>query len=108
MKKSNPKTLAKFAIALLLLLCLLDMPYGYYQFMRIAVCGLFIYLTFYLYEEKQILPAIACIAPIIIFQPISKLAFHKQEWQTIDLWLAIALIIWGCLDLFKRVVKRAT
>lgn len=94
-------TVIKTAIAILLLIALAKMSYGYYQLMRIAVCGLFIWLA-YLYLQKQVISAvIGCIVLAVLFNPIIKLAIHKKEWQTIDFWLAILLIIWIITDLYK-------
>lgn len=96
----TPK-IVKLSIATLLLLCLLKMPYAYYQFMRIAVCTLFFWLAYIYYQEKQIIYIIASGTCIILFNPVIKLVIHKHEWQIIDLWLAIVLIVWAGTDLFK-------
>jgi hypothetical protein len=94
----------KAIIAILLLLCLLKMPYGYYQLMRIAVTALFSWLAYNEWSKNRKLLAFVCAIMVILFQPFQKLAFHKQEWQLIDVCVAIALIIWIVIDtiLFVR------
>ncbi|TYB76806.1 hypothetical protein ES677_09740 [Bizionia gelidisalsuginis] len=42
----NSKTILKIALALLLFLCLLDMPYGFYQFVRFVALIGFGFLAF--------------------------------------------------------------
>ena len=97
----HQKIIIKALIAILLLVCMLDMPYAYYQFMRIAVCGLFTWLAYILYHENYTILAVTCIAPVIVFNPIIKLAIHKQEWQGIDASLAAILIVWIGFDLYN-------
>jgi hypothetical protein len=91
----------KLALIAFLLGALLKMPYGYYQLMRISVCVLFIWLAYIYYQKELMFVAIACGISVILFNPIIKLAIHKKEWQAIDLWFAIALIIWMIIDLIQ-------
>ncbi|MEN9993778.1 MAG: hypothetical protein RL762_435 [Bacteroidota bacterium] len=36
-----------FILAILLFLCLADMPYGYYQFVRLAAAAFFVYAAYH-------------------------------------------------------------
>ena len=90
--------ISKIIIIMLLVGCLFKMPYGYYQFMRIAVCGLFIWLAYLEYKHKIILTVILCCLSAILFNPIAKLSFHKKDWQTIDKGYIIVLAIWLIVD----------
>ena len=40
------KALLKLAVAILLLVCLADLPYGFYEIVRFAACAAFAYPTF--------------------------------------------------------------
>lgn len=44
--------LVKIALAVLLFLCLADMPYGYYEFVRVAAMIGFSLLAFWSYEKR--------------------------------------------------------
>ena len=40
------KPIVKLIVAVLLLLCLADMPYGFYELVRFAAAGAFVYLSY--------------------------------------------------------------
>ena len=46
-------SIIKIILALLLLLCLADMPYGYYQFVRFASMAVFVFLAYTANEEGK-------------------------------------------------------
>ena len=70
--KPTTENIVKAALAILLLICLIQMPYGYYQLIRfIAVVG-FAILAWYAYERKNILLVIVFVALALLFQPLQK------------------------------------
>jgi hypothetical protein len=91
--------ISKIIIITLLVGCLFKMPYGYYQFMRIAVCGLFILLAYMEYKKGVIITAVLCGLSVVLFNPIAKFYFNKRQWQSIDKGFVIALMIWIIIDL---------
>lgn len=90
--------ISKIIIIMLLVGCLFKMPYGYYQFMRIAVCGLFIWLAYIEYKKGIIITAVLSLLSAVLFNPIVKVYFHKKDWQTIDKGFVIVLTIWIIID----------
>jgi hypothetical protein len=90
--------ISKIIIITLLVGCLFKMPYGYYQFMRIAVCGLFIFLAFIEYKKGVIITAVLSGLSAILFNPIAKVYFHKKQWQSIDKSFVIVLMLWITID----------
>lgn len=87
----NPTTL-KLPLAILLFLCLLDMPYGYYQFVRVVATIAFVYLAFTAFEQKNQQELIIFIVLAILFQPLEKFAFGRVLWNIIDVAVGIYLI----------------
>ena len=83
----------------MLLVCLLKMPYGYFQFVRIAGAIGFGWLCYKEYEENRYITGLLCGACAILLQPILKIHFSRQLWNSIDVVIAIALIIWVIIDL---------
>ena len=49
----NMKPVVKLVIAVLLLLCLVDMPYGFYQLVRFAATAAFAYLAYDSFKSKE-------------------------------------------------------
>jgi uncharacterized protein YacL len=47
------KPILKLAIAVLLLLCLADMPYGFYQLVRFVSAFAFAYLSYDYFKSKK-------------------------------------------------------
>lgn len=85
------QTILKLLLALLLLLCLADMPYGYYQFVRFVACIAFGYFAFG-EQKKQTKWALFYIAMAILFQPFIKISLGRVLWNVVDVIVAIVLI----------------
>ncbi len=88
----------KILIALFLIGCLFNVPYGYFQFVRIASCIGFAYLAYKEFEEDKTITGILCIGCAILFNPIFKIYFKRELWNDIDLVIAIALGVWIIAD----------
>lgn len=96
--KQNNIIWIKISLTILLLLCLLDMPYWYYQLVRIFGTIGFAYLAYIDYKNKvKFTPYIFGIAAILI-NPIAKISFGREMWNVIDIVLAGILIV----SFFKR------
>ena len=65
--------LIKVGLALLFFLCLLDMPYGYYQLVRFLALVGFAFLAFQAYQEENTTATFIYIALALLFQPIYKI-----------------------------------
>ena len=86
-------SIIKVALAILLLLCLLDMPYGYYQLIRfIAMVG-FAYLAYSTKEQNNKNEAFIYIAIALLFQPFFKIALERTMWNIVDVIVSIGLVI---------------
>ncbi len=83
----------KFTIAILLFLCLADMPYGYYQFVRLIAMLAFAYLAFQSSKEQKHNEMFIFIGLAILFQPLIKISLGRILWNVVDVIVGIALII---------------
>jgi len=82
----------KICLAALMFLCLLEMPYGFYQLVRfIALVGFGI-LAFRANEENNKTELIIYGALALLFQPFIKIALGREIWNIIDLIVGIGLI----------------
>ena len=83
----------KIGLAILLFLCLLDMPYGFYQLVRfIGLIG-FGYLAFKAYQNEQTSEAIIYMVLALLFQPLFKIALGRILWNIIDVIVGIGLLV---------------
>lgn len=91
MKLSVP-TIIKSGLILLLVLCLFDMPYGFYEFVRFTAFAGFGYLAYKEYEKGSKDIIILYIILSILFQPFIKLALGRVMWNIIDVAVSLFLI----------------
>jgi multisubunit Na+/H+ antiporter MnhB subunit len=91
----------KIGLAIVLFLCLFNMPYGYYQFVRFISMFGFVYLAYTYNEVNKKNEAIVYIGLAILFQPFIKIALGRTIWNVVDFLVGISLI----LSLFQRKTK---
>lgn len=88
----NQKNIIKFTLIVALVLCLVDMPYWYYQLIRIFGTIGFAYLAYIDYKIRiKYTPQIFIVAAILL-NPIIKISFDRVAWQVVDILLAIILL----------------
>ena len=87
----------KIALSILFFLCLLEMPYGFYQFVRISGLIGFVILTYQANEKGNKIAMILYCGLALLFQPFFKIALGRQIWNIVDVIVGIGLI----LSLFK-------
>jgi hypothetical protein len=83
----------KIVLAVLFFLCLLDMPYGFYQLVRfIALIG-FSVLAYQSFENENKNLTIVYIGLAILFQPLIKISLGREIWNIVDVIVGIGLIV---------------
>ncbi|WP_313599714.1 DUF6804 family protein [Epilithonimonas vandammei] len=83
----------KIVLSILFFICLLDMPYGYYQLVRfIALIGFGILAYQANQEQNQTLLVIYC-ALALLFQPFFKIALGRELWNIVDVIVGMGLLI---------------
>lgn len=85
--------ITKIILAVLLFLCLLDMPYGYYQLVRFVSMLVFVFLGFKEYEKENQNIAYLYFGLAILFQPFLKIALGRELWNLVDVAVGIWLMI---------------
>lgn len=85
----------------MLILCLIEMPYGYYTLTRFVAMVIFGCLA-YTYRTDRTLCVIFA-ASAILFQPFVKIALGRTIWNIIDVIEAV-LLLWCWKKYFKTIV----
>jgi len=83
----------KILLSLLLFVCLINMPFGYYQlvrFLAMVVFGILAYLAFKQNRESEM---IVYIVLAVLFQPLFKIALGRELWNVVDILVGIGLIV---------------
>lgn len=86
----------KIFLAILFFVCLLDMPYGYYQFVRFAGFVGFVILAYQANQKGRQTETIVYGLLALFFQPFFKIALGRQIWNIIDVIVGTGLVfsIW--------------
>ena len=83
----------KVSLALLFFLCLLDMPYGYFQLVRFLALAGFGFLAYKANEEDKSEQVFIYIALALLFQPFYKIALGREIWNIVDVVVGVMLLI---------------
>lgn len=86
------QNIIKLGLAILFFICLLDMPYGYFQIVRISALIGFSLLAYYANINENKTEMIIYIGLAILFQPIIKIAFGRTMWNIVDVIVGLWLI----------------
>lgn len=80
-------------LAIVLLLCLAPMPYGYFILVRfIAMVG-FGYMAFQYFKQRKEALSWSFVTLALLFQPFAKVGLGRTVWNIVDVVVAIGLII---------------
>jgi hypothetical protein len=105
-KMKNSATFIKIALAILLFLCLLDMPYGFYRFVRFVALMGFGVLAYNAKEENKNTEMIIYGGLALLFQPLFKIALGREIWNIVDVVAGIGLIASLIMNRTKAKAKR--
>ena len=83
----------KIALAVLFFLCLFNMPYGYYQFVRFTGFIGFAVLAYQANQQCRQTEMVIYGGLALLFQPFFKIALGRQLWNIIDVVVGIGLIV---------------
>jgi hypothetical protein len=90
----------KIALALLLFLCLADMPYGFYQLVRFLALIGFAFLAYDANENNRKNETLIYGALALLYQPLLKISLGRELWNVVDVVVGLGLL--GSLMTRKR------
>lgn len=83
----------KAILAVFCLLCLADMPYGYYQFVRFAGLIGFTVLAYEAFKAREERLGIVYAGLALLFQPFVKVALGRIVWNVVDMVVVVFLLL---------------
>ena len=98
--ENRPQLIPGIIVAILLLIALADLPYGYYQFLRWAVCGMAIFMVYVSYSSNIKWFMWVFIVIAVLFNPIIPIHLNREIWRPID--IVSAIIFLGGIALKKK------
>lgn len=90
---NNTNTIIKIILSILFFVCLLKMPYGYFQLVRFAALIGFAILVYNANEQGRKTETIIYVCLAILFQPLIKIALGRQIWNVVDVIVGAGLIV---------------
>ncbi|MBS1572369.1 MAG: hypothetical protein JST62_08270 [Bacteroidetes bacterium] len=83
----------KIILAILLFACLLDMPYGFFQWVRFVALVGFGVLVYQANQQGKQTEMIVFGALALLFQPFFKISLGRELWNVVDVIVGIGLLI---------------
>lgn len=83
----------KIGLAILFFICLLDMPYGYFQLVRFLALIGFGFLAYQANQQAQQTEMIIYGALALLFQPFFKVALGRELWNVVDVIVGVGLLV---------------
>jgi hypothetical protein len=83
----------KIILAILFFICLADLPYGFYQFVRFAALVGFAILAYQASEKEYKREMIIYICLAVLFQPLIKISLGREIWNVVDVVVGLALLV---------------
>lgn len=91
----------KIILAILFFLCLVDMPYSFFQFVRFAAFMGLSYLAYQSNQHRKTNEMFLYGGIAFLFQPFFKITLGRELWNVVDVLVAIGLL-WS---LFQKGTK---
>ena len=89
----RPHLIPSLIAAAMLLLALAEFPYGYYQLLRLVVCGVSVYMAFMAYGWQKMWAVWLFGFMALLFNPLIPIHLSREIWQPIDVVCAILFIV---------------
>ncbi len=83
--EKRPHLIPGLIAAVMLLLALVQLPYGYYQLLRWVVCGVSIFLAYTAYDWKKTWATWLFVVIALLFNPLIPIYLSRELWQLIDM-----------------------
>lgn len=93
--KLNNKNFLTIIVSALSFIALVDgLPYGYFTFLRFAVCAVSIHLAYKVYEDNRESFWVWCFSAIaVLFNPIIVIHLKREQWEPINLIVGLVFLL---------------
>lgn len=83
----------KIILAILFFFCLIDFPYGFYQFVRFLALIGFSILAYKAFHQDRQSELFIYISLGLLFQPFFKIALGRGLWNLVDVVVGVGLLV---------------
>lgn len=85
--------ITRILAGLMLIIAVFDLPYSYYQVLRIVICASSIFLCWYFVNAKIEWLGWLYIIPAILFNPVFPVYMDKSNWVVIDMIFGVFFLM---------------
>ena len=79
-----------------------NFPYGFYEILKFVICGYFSYQAYLFYQKSKIqFSFIISLILAIIYNPLMKISFAKDEWHFINIITIIIILLLSKSEFIK-------
>jgi hypothetical protein len=93
MSKLPAVCIACLVAAGLSLIGMLDLPYGYYMFLRLVLCACAIAAGLALVQRQEAKLALVAWALALLYNPVFRVSLDKDFWRLINLVTAVGFVM---------------
>ncbi|NIJ45139.1 hypothetical protein FHR24_001578 [Wenyingzhuangia heitensis] len=93
LKEIKDTVIIKVILVILLFMCLLNMPYGFYQLVRFVALVGFGFLAYKSNETNKSTDMFIYGGLALLFQPFFKISLGRELWNILDVIIGIGLLI---------------
>ena len=91
--KNRPHFWPSLVVAIMLFAGLAEWAYGYYQFLRFAVCVVSIYVALVVYDADKMWAVWVFGSIAVLFNPFIPIHFPREIWRVLDVACGIMFIV---------------
>jgi predicted membrane protein len=107
MKKIKIIGSLKLILSVFLLLCLIHMPFAFYELVRFVAMVGFAVCAYEYYQMKENGLCVTFAALVLLFQPFFKITLGRGMWNVVDVVVAVSLLMLVYKESKKKDKKRS-
>jgi hypothetical protein len=94
----RPHLIPSLIAAAMLFIALGHLPYGYYQLLKIIVCGAAVYMAYLAYKWQKIWAVWLLGFIAVLFNPLLPIHLSRDIWQPIDIACAFVFFVLAFIE----------
>jgi FtsH-binding integral membrane protein len=91
--RGRPHLIPALVVAVMLVVAIASLPYGYYQLLRWVTCGVAVFIAIMAYRWGKVWATGIFGLVAVLFNPLLPIYLTREIWRPIDLTCAVLFIV---------------